>query len=253
MLTSPSKPDVKEGFLMGEDFTDPEQNTATPPGRVLPATAHLPRNQWPTHPDALFLRPALYRYYHALLAFARRLLGVFALALALPEAHFDALATHPMANVRAVHYPPQPAPADVGIGAHTDFCWFTLVCQSRTAAPALEVLNGHGAWVPVPYEPHTFVVNIADFLKLVTGGTWASTVHRVRNMPDKETGVGEERYSLPFFFSPNEDAKVSVLEQFRKEGVQHEEFVVGEYFQKRLEIDRTTHLHEDGQVEETRA
>jgi hypothetical protein len=29
---------------------------------------------------------------------------------------------------------------------------------------------------------------------------------------------GEERYSLPFFFSPNEDARVSVLEQFRREG-----------------------------------
>ena len=141
-----------------------------------------------------------------------------------------------MTNVRAVHYPPQELESDVGIGAHTDFCWFTLVCQSHTVQPALEVLNANGIWVAVHPEPHTFVVNIADFLKLVTGGTWQSTVHRVRNMG------GEERYSMPFFFSPNEDAKVSVLEQFRKAGELYEEFGVGEYFQKRLDIDRTTHL-----------
>jgi isopenicillin N synthase-like dioxygenase len=145
-----------------------------------------------------------------------------------------------MTNVRAVHYPPQESDRDVGIGAHTDFCWFTLVCQSHTALPALEVLNANGVWVPVHPEPNTFVVNIADFLKLVTGGTWQSTVHRVRNMG------GEERYSMPFFFSPNEDGRVSVLEQFRKQGEVYEEIVVGEYFQRRLDVDRTTHIEGEG-------
>jgi isopenicillin N synthase-like dioxygenase len=226
-------PDLKEGFLMGEDATDPEQNLP-----INPSTAE-PRNQWPSNPSALFWRPAVYRYYNAMYTFSKRLLQIFALALDLPETAFDAITTHPMTNVRAVHYPPQESESDVGIGAHTDFCWFTLVCQSHTAQPALEVLNANGIWVPVHPEPHTFVVNIADFLKLVTGSTWQSTVHRVRNMG------GEERYSMPFFFSPNEDAKVSVLQQFRKEGEVYEEFGVGEYFQKRLDIDRTTHLDEE--------
>jgi isopenicillin N synthase-like dioxygenase len=98
-------------------------------------------------------------------------------------------------------------------------------------------------WIPVHPEPHTFVVNIADFLKLVTGGTWQSTVHRVRNIG------GEERYSVPFFFSPNEDAKVGVVQTLRKVGETYEEYVVGEYFQKRLGIDRRTHLEgEEGVV-----
>ncbi|KAL6156481.1 hypothetical protein ACJQWK_09928 [Exserohilum turcicum] len=233
-LDPSTRGDVKEGFLMGEDFTDPEQlslltSTPNPP-------THTPRNQWPTHPSALFWRPALYRYYRAMFAFSKRMLRVFALALDLPEDAFDAITTHPMTNVRAVHYPPQQCESDVGIGAHTDFCWFTLVCQSPTAYPALEVLNGNGEWIPVLPEPHTFVVNIADFLKLVTGGTWQSTVHRVRNMG------GEERYSIPFFFSPNEDASVSVVRHLRSDGVAYAEFGVGEYFQKRLDIDRRTHL-----------
>lgn len=215
---------------MGEDATDPEQDLP------IPHPTASRRNQWPTHPSTLFWRPALYRYYTAMFTFSKRLLGIFALALYLPENFFDGITTHPMTNIRAVHYPPQESESDVGIGAHTDFCWFTLVCQSYTKRPALEVLNANGIWVPVQPEPNAFVVNVADFLKLITGGTWQSTVHRVRNMG------GEERYSLPFFFSPDEDAKVSVLEQFRKEGQVYEEFVVGEYFQKRLDIDRTTHL-----------
>lgn len=219
---------------MGEDATDPEQHRA-----ITPSTS-TPRNQWPSHPSAAFFRPAIYTYYNAMLSFSRRLLRIFALALHLPEAHFDAMTTTPMTNVRAVHYPPQESDADVGIGAHTDFCWFTLVCQSETAYPALEVLNGNGVWVPVEHQPHTFVVNVADFLKLVTGGEWMSTVHRVRNRG------GEERYSMPFFFSPNEEARVSVLEGYRVEGRRYEEFGVGEYFQRRLDIDRRTHLEGEG-------
>ncbi|KZM23067.1 uncharacterized protein EKO05_0008201 [Ascochyta rabiei] len=221
-LDPSTRGDLKEGFLMGEDATDPEQNRSITPSTVEP------RNEWPTHPSALFWRPAIYRYYNAMYTFSKRLLRIFALALELPETAFDEITTSPMTNVRAVHYPPQEHETDVGIGAHTDFCWFTLVCQSATAQPALQVLNANGVWVPVHPQPHTFVVNIADFLKLVTGSTWQSTVHRVRN-----TG-GEERYSMPFFFSPNEDARVSVLERFRKAGVSYDEFGVGEYFQKEV-------------------
>ncbi|KAH4908280.1 hypothetical protein HBI80_055440 [Parastagonospora nodorum] len=232
-LDPSTRGDLKEGFLMGEDATDEEQNRP-----ITPSTSK-PRNQWPTHPSALFWRPAIYRYYNAMYTFSKRMLHIFALALDLPEDHFDPITTHPMTNIRAVHYPPQEIDTDVGIGAHTDFCWFTLVCQSKTAYPALEVLNGNGIWIPVHPQPNTFVVNIADFLKLVTGGRWQSTVHRVRNIG------GEERYSIPFFFSPNEDAKVSVIGHLRREGERYEEFVVGEYFQKRLGIDRRTHLEDE--------
>ncbi|KAF2440839.1 Clavaminate synthase-like protein [Karstenula rhodostoma CBS 690.94] len=237
-LDPSTRGDLKEGFLMGEDATDPSQNL---PLSTLPFMS-TPRNQWPTHPTALFLRPALTTYHTAMLAFSRRLLSIFALALSLPESHFDPITRHPLTNVRAVHYPPQPSASDVGIGAHTDFCFFTLVCQSRTTYPALEVLNANAIWVPVAYEPDSFVVNIADFLKVVTGGVWRSTVHRVRNWG------GEERYSLPFFFSPDEDARVGVVGGFGGEGGGEEvEVGVGEYFQRRLEVDRRTHLEGEGE------
>ena len=68
-----------------------------------------------------------------------------------------------------------------------------------------------------------------------TNGKWQSTVHRVVNK------AGAERYSIPFFVSPNEDAVVSVLPTCQKEGEMYEEVKVGEYFRKRLAAARYQH------------
>ena len=43
-------------------------------------------------------------------------------------------------------------------------------------------------------------------------------MHRVRNYPGGEgEGKEEDRYSMPFFFSPNEDARVSVVPHLRED------------------------------------
>jgi isopenicillin N synthase-like dioxygenase len=60
-------------------------------------------------------------------------------------------------------------------------------------------------YVPVPYIPGTFVVNIGDFLERISNDTFVSTVHRVRN------ATGKERYSIPFFFSFNMDSDMGVI------------------------------------------
>ncbi len=65
-------------------------------------------------------------YQQALLALARRLIRIFALALHLPEDYFDKMVTHPLAGVRVLHYPPMKGSDDqeIGLGAHTDIeCW----------------------------------------------------------------------------------------------------------------------------------
>ncbi|KAF3003360.1 hypothetical protein E8E14_004001 [Neopestalotiopsis sp. 37M] len=237
-LDPTTRGDLKEGFLMGEDALDLEQGA--PPSVIERQKAEGPRNQWPSLPEAAFWRPAVYRYHQALRSLSERLLRIFSLALGLPEDHFDAITRFPLTNIRALHYPPQERDDDVGIGAHTDFVFFTLLCQQETARPALEVLNGNGVWVPAEPDQSAFVVNVGDFLKFFTGGLWQSTVHRVRNV------TGEERYSIPFFYSPDEDGVVDVLERFREPGKTYETFTAGEYFEKRLQIDRRTADDGDG-------
>ena len=68
----------------------------------------------------------------------------------------------------------------------------------------LEILNKNGIYIPAPPIRGTFVVNVGDFLQRISNDTFVSTVHRVRN------ASGVDRYSIPFFFSFNMDADVSV-------------------------------------------
>lgn len=145
-------------------------------------------NLWPD--DAGF-KAAAEAYYSAISGLARRLFGGFALALGLPQDAFEAHLTCPPSQLRVIHYPfdPHAEPDQQGIGAHTDYEFFTLL---HGTAPGLEVINGEGRWVDCPPIPGAFVVNIGDMLEAWTNGEFVATSHRVRK-------VGEERYSFPFF------------------------------------------------------
>ena len=145
-------------------------------------------NLWPE--DSRF-KAAAAAYYAAIASLARRLFGGFALALGLPQDAFEPYLTCPPSQLRVIHYPfdPQAEPDQQGIGAHTDYEFFTLL---HGAAPGLEVMNGQGQWIDCPPIPGAFVVNIGDMLEAWTNGEFVATSHRVRK-------VGEERYSFPFF------------------------------------------------------
>lgn len=105
---------------MENDPHDPE----TKPPVDLDWSKYPKGNQWPEGvPD---LRRVMYEYNDAILAFAKNLMRMIALALDLEEDYFDNMSDFPMAGLRALHYPPQQVSGDVGIGAHADYSWFTL-------------------------------------------------------------------------------------------------------------------------------
>ncbi|KAI1432950.1 hypothetical protein GGR50DRAFT_671631 [Xylaria sp. CBS 124048] len=162
-------------------------------------------NMWPA--DQPHFRGALTTYINAVEALAQRMMGLFALALDLPEDYFTTTYPPSKSSIRALHYPPQPvqdaAALEVGIGAHTDYSWFTLVNQDGVGG--LEVQNANGVWVPVTPRAGTFVVNIGDSLQWLSGGRFLSTRHRVVNRV-----AGRARYSLAFFHGPNIDAVLHV-------------------------------------------
>lgn len=148
----------------------------------------LGANLWP---DLAGFKPAVSAYYAAVAALARRLFAGFALALDLPEDHFEPHLTRPPSQLRLIHYPfdAVPSPDQEGIGAHTDYEFFTIL---RGTAPGLEVMNGQGRWIDAPPVPGAFVINIGDMLEAWSNGEFVATSHRVRK-------VAEERYSFPFF------------------------------------------------------
>lgn len=171
------KVDRKEAYDIGLDC--PEGDGRAP---------MLGANLWPDAPE---FKAAASAYYAAVAQLARRVFGGFALALDLPEDHFEPHLTRPPSQLRMIHYPfdANAAPDQQGIGAHTDYEFFTLL---RGTAPGLEVMNGEGRWIDAPSVPGCFVVNIGDMLEAWTNGTFVATSHRVRK-------VAEERYSFPFF------------------------------------------------------
>lgn len=197
-------PDLKESINFGDDPTEPEQNC--PPGFDLsyyPGNGTVPINQWPAKPANF--RSVMYQYHAAVLAFSRQFLHIVALALDLKEDYFDEMTQFPMAGLRPIFYPPQEFPTDVGIGAHADYTWFTVVNQ-LSDVPALEVLNANGHWIGAPPLKNTLVINVGDFLERATNEVFVSTVHRVVN---KTAGAG--RYSIPLFFSPSHNSIIDIV------------------------------------------
>jgi isopenicillin N synthase-like dioxygenase len=171
------KVDKKEAFDVGLDLPGGD-------GRAPMLGANL----WP---DLAGFQAPVSAYYAAVADLARRLFAGFALALDLPEDHFAPHLTRPPSQLRLIHYPydPQAEPDQEGIGAHTDYEFFTIL---QPTAPGLEVMNGDGRWIDAPPIPGCFVINIGDMLEAWTNGEFTATSHRVRR-------VAEERYSFPFF------------------------------------------------------
>jgi isopenicillin N synthase-like dioxygenase len=190
--------DYKEGIKIGRDL--PPDHPLVKAGLPL----HGP-NQWPSGLPGW--KETMQEGYGALSRLGREIMHAFALALELPETHFDRWLTGPMATLGPLHYPPQTGRITeerIGAGAHTDFGCLTILAQDPVGG--LQVRNSARRWVDAPYLPGSFVVNVGDMMERWTNGLFTSTVHRVINVS------GKDRYSLPFFFDPDFDADLSVLQ-----------------------------------------
>ncbi len=180
-------PDLKESFYLGVEAIGP--------------------NQWPDETLVPGFRAAMEAYALAMDGLARRLLGLFEIALRLQPGHFDSFMRHPTCTTRLLHYPPQPvhaAPGQIGCGAHTDWGALTLLAQDE--AGGLQVQLRSGQWLDVPPEPGTYVVNVGDMMQRWTNDHWLSTPHRVINKHQ-----GRDRWSIAYFCDLDAEAVVTPL------------------------------------------
>lgn len=189
-------PDLKDSYDIGVDLP------LAHPDVVAGLPLHGP-NQWPDMP--LFRAP-LEAYFAAVRDFGLKLLKLFACSLDLEDDFFVKHYTKPTILMRLMHYPPQEHATDehsIGATAHTDFGLATVLYQDPLGG--LELQKPDGEWVAAPFVPGTFVVNLGQLMARWTNDVYRSTPHRVVNR------LGKERYSIPFFFNPNHDARVECM------------------------------------------
>jgi isopenicillin N synthase-like dioxygenase len=183
-----TKPDLSEAITFMRDF--PEDNLHVMSGRAM-----MGPNKWPH--ELPWFKPIIKEYMTESIRLAYRLLPIYALALGASADYFEDKFDDPSVNLRAGHYPPIQAPDDqLGLGAHTDLGFFTLLPQSRVGG--LEVQTLSGDWIAVPMNPGYILVNGGDTLARFSNGKFLATPHRVLPNPGPE-----HRYSIPIFFQPN--------------------------------------------------
>jgi len=218
--------DYKEALGIGLDLAadDPE---------VLAGKPFRGVNMWPTVPG---WRETVLDYYDRCLALGRLIHRGFALDLDLQENFFEDKLDAPLATLRMLHYPLQPAgrprTPDSGAGEHTDYGNLTVLATDGVAG--LQVRTRNGDWVDAPYIPDTFICNIGDCLMRWTNDVYVSTPHRVG------TPV-RDRYSLAFFLDPNPDARVEVLAKCLAPGAypKYPPISGADYLRERLDASRT--------------
>jgi isopenicillin N synthase-like dioxygenase len=197
--------DLKEFFAMGPpDVPSTEYYTCA---AAYPSFAP---NVWPAEPAEL--RRVWTAYYRAMEGLAAHLMGLFALALELPETFFADKIDRHISGLRVVNYPDQPAaprPGQLRAGAHSDYGALTIL-RTEEAPGGLQVKNRRDEWVDVHPEPDSFVINLGDLMMHWTNDRWISTLHRVVN-PPRDRALGSRRQSIVFFFQPNYDALVECL------------------------------------------
>ncbi|MFV0243522.1 MAG: isopenicillin N synthase family dioxygenase [Qingshengfaniella sp.] len=191
-LDEGSAPDLKESYMFGLPLG----------GR---ATADFGANKWPEGFDGF---EAHQRAYHAAIGdLGLRIMRGIALSLDLDEHWFDAFFENTVFSVRLLHYPPQSVIAagnQMGAGAHTDWGGITILLQDDKGG--LEVQTAAGTWIRATPQAGCFVVNLGDLLRRWSNDVYKSTLHRVLNNVS-----GQDRYSVPAFFGPRDDAVIECI------------------------------------------
>jgi len=143
------------------------------------------------------------------------LLQAFALALNQEANWFKNKTDKHRCALRALNYPDldtAPAAGQLRASPHTDYGTLTILMPDD-APGGLQVKGKDGAWLPVPFMPGHFVINIGDLMQRWTNDQWVSTIHRVVPPTQAEVDARDScrRQSVAFFHNVNADVLVEAI------------------------------------------
>ena len=198
------KPDLREQVEIAQEAT-PAAATAMPPHRRLAGW-----NQWP---DAALpeLQPTIMEYAACMGQLADELTEALSLSIGLERGSLSKLfLPAPHWQLKLASYTPAPeaaatstAEAPIGVGAHTDSGFLTLLLQDGSGG--LQAF-AQGEWQDVPPAGEEVVVcNLGEVAEMLSGGYLLATPHRVLLPPAR-------RLSIPYFHNPQLDAQIEVLQ-----------------------------------------
>ena len=176
------------------------------------------------------------------------LLACLAISLSVSPSFISTTHSHSNFQLRLLHYPAVPTTdllqkQKARIGAHSDFGSLTLLFQDSIGGLEVESPPNSGVFRPAPPIPGALLVNIGDLMMQWSNGRWRSTVHRVGAPPVRvdevvqEGSVTRDRYSIPFFASPDAETMIEPLPGTYEEGSkpQWKKMNAREYVKRRME------------------
>ncbi|KAG2632499.1 hypothetical protein PVAP13_2NG110600, partial [Panicum virgatum] len=125
--------------------------------------------------------------------------------------------------LRMNYYPPCKAMADkvLGFSPHSDGSFFTLLLEVNSVL-ALQIKR-HNAWIPVKPNPKALLVNVGDYLEIMSNGKYKNIEHRVT------INTNQERMTVSAFHVPSLGVVISPITGITEENILYKTMGVEEY------------------------
>ncbi|KAL8513807.1 hypothetical protein ACS0TY_013062 [Phlomoides rotata] len=191
--------------------------------KAAPAAATDGLRVWPNNPPNF--RPAIEKYVTACRELLNELLEALAQAISIDSQSFSRYFDPETSeiNVRINYYPSCPRPdLTLGLVQHSDASVLTLLNQFGSSN-GLQVFKD-GQWINVPWPCNTLLVNLGDFIEIMSNGRLKSSWHRAVAQLDTD------RASVALFYNPPAQVEIGPVED--EEPIKYKKIVLEEYLKQ---------------------
>ncbi|EPS66170.1 hypothetical protein M569_08607, partial [Genlisea aurea] len=140
-------------------------------GHPFHSSFHL----WPPNPPAY--RKVVKKYLKVVRTLAMKMLSAISESLGLERDYMEkSMGGEGIQIMAANYYPPCPeSDKTLGLAGHSDHGALTILIDN--GVDGLQV-NRNDSWMLVPHVPRSFVVNVGDYIEILSNGKYRSVEHR---------------------------------------------------------------------------